>query len=1229
MSPQRKSIGVGGRGVRLMLVVFVVSLAWLVCVSSSLAASPWWHLTSSSRPGYLPVGAGTGTSEVQEIVTTSTVVGGEPVTFLGVEIEGSGEVFTLLKFDGEELEFASEPWLKNHPSPFFVALTTANLQKALEESGYGPVTVTETEEEPAVGEFVKHFALKSHGFAPAPQLKVFGSPPPKVKVVTAASFQGSHITVTAANLGDAPTSGETTIVDTLPAGVEALVAEGISGLSFTSNGTPLTCSVESPHTVKCTSTAPLPPYALIEVNIGVAVGKGASTGEENEVSVSGGGAPSVPPLARPITVSEQPTPFGVQDYELTAEEEGGGVDSQAGSHPFQVTGTLTLEQTAAGEPAQLPKDLIGELPPGLIGNPTVFTKCTISQFFNQTCVPQSVLGVAMITIKEPTLFASGNHIGTFTLPIVNLEPSGGEAARFGFLLPGIAPVFLDATVRTGGDYGVTLGSTDISQIAGFLGFHLTFWGVPGDPRHQLSRGGGPLEESEAPPFLAMPTSCTTPLKTSIVGDSWAQAGTFHEYQGEPIAPLDGCNRLLFSPEITVTPDGTAASSPSGLKVDVHVPQTSILSAKGLAESAVKNVTVALPEGVMINPSGGDGLQACSEGLVGFTGFTKYEPGSETATFTSKLPERLEPGLNFCASASKIATVNISSPLLPATQHLEGAVYLATQNENPFGSLIAMYIVAEDPVSKTLVKLPGETRLTGSGQIITTFKNTPELAFEDAELHFFGGERAPLSTPAHCGAYTTNALFTPWAAEPSDEAQADVSSSSTFNITSGPNGSACPGSSLPFSPSFTGGTTNINAGSFSSLVTTIGREDGNQNLQSVQLHMPLGLSGILTGVKLCGEQQANEGTCGPESEIGETTVSAGVGSDPVTVKGGKVYITEAYAGAPFGLSIVNPVKAGPFDLEHDTSPSDPGYTPACDCVVVRAKIEVNPSTAQLTVTTDSSGAHAIPHIIDGIPAQIKHVNVTINRPNFIFNPTNCAPASITGTITSDEGASEALTEPFQATNCKDLKFAPKFTVATSGKTSKADGASLTVKLAYPAPFTNYANIAKVKVDLPKQLPSRLTTLQKACLAAVFEANPANCPAASIVGHAKAITPLLPVPLEGNAYFVSHGNEAFPSLTMVLKGYGVTIDLVGSTFIKKGITSSTFKAVPDQPVTSFELTLPEGKYSALAANANLCKSKLAMPTAFVAQNGAEIHETTKIGVTGCPKAKKAAKKKTKRK
>jgi hypothetical protein len=319
----------------------------------------------------------------------------------------------------------------------------------------------------------------------------------------------------------------------------------------------------------------------------------------------------------------------------------------------------------------------------------------------------------------------------------------------------------------------------------------------------------------------------------------------------------------------------------------------------------------------------------------------------------------------------------------------------------------------------------------------------------------------------------------------------------------------------------------------------------------------------------------------------------------------VFITGPYEGAPFGLSIVNPAKAGPFNLGN---------------VVVRAKIEVNPITSALTVTTDQSGPYAIPQIIDGIPLQIKHVNVLIGRSKFVFNPSNCTPTSINALLTSSEGSTASLSTPFQVTNCATLLFKPKFSVSTSGRTSRTNGTSLHVKLSYPI-AEGQANIRRVKVELPKQLPSRLTTLQKACPEKTFEANPATCPAASRVGSAMASTPAIKGLFTGPAYFVSHGGKKFPELIIVLTGEdGVMVQLHGETFIsKKGITSSTFGAIPDVPVGGFELVLPEGPDSALAANGNLCKSKLKMPTEFVAQNGMVIHKSTPIAVTGCAKGK----------
>ncbi len=577
------------------------------------------------------------------------------------------------------------------------------------------------------------------------------------------------------------------------------------------------------------------------------------------------------------------------------------------------------------------------------------------------------------------------------------------------------------------------------------------------------------------------------------------------------------------------------------------------------------------------------------------------------------------------------------------------MYLAAQESNPFGSVFAMYIVVEDPVSGFVGKLPGKVSLCQgageviegmtcevAGQIVSTFENTPQLAFEDAELRFFGGERAPLAMPAHCGSYTTEASFTPWSGGET------VRSTASFQITSGPNGTPCPGAQLPFSPTLTGGALNVNAGAFSPFTATFSRAGGEQNMQSIEVHLPPGLSGILTGVELCPEPQANLGECGPNSLIGETTVSVGVGGEPFTVSGGKFYLTGPYNGtgtcstpgtngcAPFGITFVVPAKAGPFDFAKTAR-----NHPACDCVLVRGKIEVNPLTAAITITSNPPGTpDSIPTILEGIPLEIQHVNAITTRSGFQFNPTNCNKMEVTGTIHSSEGGMDTIGVPFQVTNCKSLEFEPKLAVSTSAKTSKADGASLSFKFTNPSvPPGTDANYAKFKVELPEQLPSRLTTLQKACTAKQFDENPAGCPAPSVVGHMKVLSPVLPVPLEGPMYFVSNGGEAFPNLIVVLQGYGVTAHLVGDTFISKsGVTSSTFKAIPDFPFTTAEVTLPQGPFSALAANGNLCaetttktvKKKvtvrvkgrrktvtrkvketvpisLAMPTEFVAQNG----------------------------
>jgi hypothetical protein len=968
--------------------------------------------------------------------------------------------------------------------------------------------------------------------------------------------------------------------------------------------------------------APFRPYEDLEMRISVK-DEGAASGATDKAEVAGGEAPAQI-RKRPIQISPDQPAFAVEEsgFAMIPEEEGGAADTQAGSHPYQLTTDFALNQTGDLEhPPAMPRNLKFNLPAGLIGNATLLPQCSDLDFrniaeggFEDLCPADTAIGVASVTIFEPSVLL----LKSLSVPLFNLAPARGEPARFGFEVNGAA-VALDTSVRTGTDYGVSASVSNITQLANFISSSVTFWGVPEDKSHDNARGwscmlGGHWTESgrklpcigssetHPAPFLSMPSSCKRPFTASVEGLSWTdpektQAVTLPkaEYSLEDqfgnVLGLSGCNKLAFEPQIEAQPDVTSASTPTGLSVHVRVPQEVNLGANGLASSSIKDTKVTLPAGVTVSPSGADGLAACPESEIGFTGIEGegspggLQPGTET--FTSGLPQP------FCPDSSKIGTVEFKVPVI---EHpLKGSVYLATQDENPFGSLIAMYIVAEDPVSGVLLKLAGEVSLSESGQITTTFKDSPQAPLEEATFSFFGGARAPLATPAHCGAYTTEATFTPWSES------SPVTASSTFHIESGPNGGPCPGP-LPFDPVLTAGTTNIQAGAFTPLATTITRNDGNQDIQAVQLHMPPGLSGILSGIPLCGEAEANAGTCSQASEIGKTIVSVGLGGSPFTVTGGQVFLTTGYKGAPFGLSIVNPAKAGPFDLGK---------------VIVRAKVELDPLTAALTVTTDQ-----IPHVLDGIPLQIKHVNVTIDRPGFIFNPTNCSALKLTGAISSTEGASAGVEAPFQITNCAALKFAPKFSVSTSAHTSKAQGASLKVKLSYPsAPTGTYANLAKTKVSLPKQLPSRLTTLQKACTAQAFAQSPESCPKASIVGKAKVITPLLPIPLEGNAYFVSHGGEAFPDLTIVLEGkgaYPITIDLVGSTQIKNGVTTTTFKATPDAPFSSFELTLPQGPYSALAANANLCAQKLTMPTELTAQNGAVLSQATPIVVSGCKKA-----------
>jgi hypothetical protein len=885
--------------------------------------------------------------------------------------------------------------------------------------------------------------------------------------------------------------------------------------------------------------------------------------------------------------------FGIKAFSFEAVDKEGNPYTQAGGHPYEWRTSFRLNTTSPFHTGEVEleaadanfRDVETELPAGLAASGTATPRCTRYTMTIDQCSAATQVGEIEIEDSDRVRLTRG---------IYNLVPAAGTPVELGAVIHNVGLVYIDGNVRTGGDYGAIAKVLSASELDNIIEARVALWGVPADPSHDGNRvcpvpglETTPGERECAPggqliPLLTNPTTCPgTPLSATLRLDSWQRPNQFVTSSTQ-IPATTGCSALDFTPSITITPDTSVADSPSGLEVDLKVPQNETPS--GLASSSLENTTVELPAGVSVSPSAANGLEACSAAQIGL----HDEAAAE------------------CPNGSKIGTVEITSPLIP--DHLTGGVYVARQGENPFGSLLAMYIAAEADGAR--VKLAGHVVADPvTGQLTTTFTETPQIPFNDFKLNLFGGRHGAIATPNACGAPSTNVSLAPWNGLAPTKFELPFTTS--VGCVSG------------FTPAFEAGTVSAQAGAYAPFTLSFSRGDSEENFAGATVTLPPGLIGKIAGVAQCSDAQlaaaaAKSGvaelaspSCPAGSLIGTVQTTAGPGPSPVSVSG-KAYLTGPYKGGPYGIAVVVPAVAGPYDL---------------GTVVIRQSLRIDPSDAHVTDTSDP-----FPTILQGVPLRLKSVNVTLDRSGFTFNPTSCEPKTINATLESTGGAKAGVSSHFQAVNCASLKFAPKFTASTAGKASKANGASLDVKVGYPTgPEGTYANIKAVKVDLPKQLPSRLTTLQKACLAATFEANPANCPKASNVGTATATTPVLNVPLTGPAYIVSHGGEAFPDLEIVLQGENVTLVLVGNTQIKNGITSSTFKTVPDAPVSSFELKLPTGQFSILGANVpqskkyNLCGQTLPMPTQITAQNGAVIKQTTKIAVTGCPKSKKAKAKK----
>jgi hypothetical protein len=947
---------------------------------------------------------------------------------------------------------------------------------------------------------------------------------------------------------------------------------------------------------------------------------------------------------------------------------------------------LTFNQTYEPDPGfptlwpsnpTLLKSLNVKLPPGLVGNanvvgnPALPQQCPDDSFGSNgkegtnACPGNTVIGVAAVTFNDPILL----KYDTLVVPVFNLVPAPGEPAKFGIDFNHV-PIVADTSVRTGGDYGVTVSVRNASQSVQVLSTRVTIWGVPNDERHKSARGWEcitngshvrrfvppkPCEPLSFPPpaqpFLRLPTSCKNPLKISLEGEAWDGAQLTGDTEYSSKERLTGCNELPFEPSIGVSPDQHAASTPTGMTVKVHLPQQTTLEANGKAEADVRSSTLALPAGLQASAGAANLLEACSAEQIGWNlpGNGGFKPSLleteqwENNDFSPTLPEPTpalpEPP---CPQASKIGTIDIKTPLLK--EDIKGGAYLAAQNTNPFASPLALYIVAQEPTSKVLVKLAGEVVIDPTtGQLVGKFRDTPPAPFEDLTLHLFNGresngERSAQATPAHCGQYHANASFEDWSVEGETAVE---SKPEEFKITSGPQGTGCPGATLPFGPEFTAGPENTQAGAFTPFILTIGRPDGNQALTGVSVHLPPGAAAMISSVTPCPIAMADVGQCPPTSFIGHATTSSGLGGSPVTL-GGEAFLTEGFDGAPFGVSVLTrATEVGPFNIgeivANSTINVDPNTAAATITVVETRMLEFvghpahegHPGDFKFTggtkMANDPLTPTPVPTIVKGVPVQLKQVNVTVDRQGFEFNPTNCNPQSIfgtpmavTGVLSGSEGASVPVANRYGVTGCASLPFSPKLTATVAAQASKANGTTFTVKV---GSSLGQANLAKTLVAFPIALPARLTTIQQACLAATFEADPAHCGVGSNIGFGVAHTPVLKKPLVGPAYLVSHGSAAFPDVEFVLQGEGIQVVLDGKTDIKHGITYSRFEAVPDAPVETFEAVFPAGPHSALTANVperehfNLCKAPLLMPTEIIGQNGAVIKQTTKIALTGC--------------
>jgi len=864
-------------------------------------------------------------------------------------------------------------------------------------------------------------------------------------------------------------------------------------------------------------------------------------------------------LATPAQGAEAPcelTPrakcFGLESIEAALST------TQAGAHP-----DLTFSFDIVKDPESAPnafglkdgyaatRDIRIELPPGLIGDPNVLGRpqqCTVEELLSfgapgGGCPNGSQIGISEISAYNP------NFTRAFTEPLYMMAPPGGEVvARLGSIA-GIYPFFVDFKVRSEGDYGLTAEIDNASAVANLIKVQTTTWGVPADPSHDNERctaaealGGCATSPTRPPgsrplPFLTNPTTCGVPLEMSVSASSWIEPDRF-DSKSASFPQISGCDRLPFGPDLTVEPTNHRAGAPTGADVTIRLPASD--GVKVLEPAQMRAVTVKLPEGMAFNPGAADGLETCSAEQVHY--------GERVASQ--------------CPDASKLADTEFDIPVLE--RNLKGAVYL---REPEPGNLFRLWITADD--LGLHVKLKGQLDVNRqTGQITEVTTEIPQAPVREAKLEFKSGLRAPLINPPSCGEYRTQFEFTSWSGGPA------LKSSTPMQIDEG-----CAGLG-GFSPRFNAGTTNPAAGDHSRFLFTLTREDGEQNPARIDVTLPKGLAATFKSIPRCDGANAASGNCSPASQIGKVLVAVGAGPFPLWApQPGKsptaVYLGGPYKGGPFSVIAVVPAQAGPFDLGNQ---------------VVRSALYVDPRTAQGIVKSDP-----IPQIIEGIPIRYRTIQLDVDRPGFTLNPTGCDRRVVNAQITSTQGAIANLSAPFQLANCANLPFKPDLSLQLKGGTRRGNHPALK---AIVKPRPGDANLSEVVVRLPRSAFLDQSHIRTICTRVQFAAD--QCPAGSVYGHVKAVTPLLDEVLEGPVYLRSSSHN-LPDLVFALKGEILEIEAVGRIDSVKGGIRASFEEIPDAPISEVLVEMLGGEKGLIVNSRNLCKAASKANAELLAQNG----------------------------